>query len=439
MSLLNNRELAALIWISLLLGWALTNPEIRKSLINVLQHALTRPLIKIYAVMLAYIMAMLLLLSRIGLWDTNQLKATIVWIFSIALISLFRAKNIHKETDYFKKSVRDNINLIVVLEFIINFYNFSIWIELTLLPALTFLGMLKAFSENKQEYQPVKKLLENFFIAFGSIILIYALYRLLNGFTQFATLNNLADLYTPPLLSILFLPFPYGLSIFLAYERAFVILRRNSADDVLYTYAKRTAMHRFCLKTHALERWIDRSYIERLTSKDMVNRSIRDIYEQLTVEKNPPSVDSALGWSPYRAKDFLSEYGLTTDYYRNFGNDKWSCSSPSIDLDNSLFPNTLSYSVFGNRSVAKSLKLQLSVDSPSLKDEAMEHFTQVSKELLSKALEAEASANLRELINSEQDTNTSINGKRVSIIRKDWIHSQEGQFELTFMIAAESE
>ena len=152
MDLLNNRETAALAWALILLTWALTRAELRESFANVIKHAFADSLVKIYAAMLVYVTGMLVLLSIVGLWDVGQLKATIVWIFSITLISLFRAESIHDDPGYFKKSVRDNINLIVVLEFLVGFYSFSFFSEFILLPVVTFLGMAKVYSEGKPEY-----------------------------------------------------------------------------------------------------------------------------------------------------------------------------------------------------------------------------------------------------------------------------------------------
>ena len=274
-------------------------------------------------------------------------------------------------------------------------------------------------------------------MVFGVILLIHALYRMGAGFPQFATLGTLTDFYVPPLLSILYLPFPYGLSIYMAYERAFIPLNANCSDDKIFAYAKKSALRKFRLNTSAMRRWIDRSHHERLNSTDQVDQSIKALKDRLAYEANPPKIDSKLGWSPFSAKDFLSEYALKTGHYKNLGEEEWFCSAPPVDIDESLFPSTLAYHVSGDKDAAKSLKLRLYVNTPEHEEGAVAYFAQVSETLLSKALDAEASTNLCELISAQQDAETSIKGKRVSIKRQDWQNRQSGGFDLTFEVAVD--
>ena len=57
-----------------------------------------------------------------------------------------------------------------------------------------------------------------------------------------------------------------------------------------------------------------------ITDKQGVQDTLREVKETLKIEKNPPVITRAEGWSPFAARKFLEEYDLTTeDYHRTMG------------------------------------------------------------------------------------------------------------------------
>lgn len=424
-----------LIWSTLLMIWALTNQSIRDGLPALIRTAFTKPLTTVYATMALYVIVVVYGMNWAGLWEVSQLKPTMIWAFSIALLSTLRAHKITDDPDYFKRAVRDNINLVVVLEFILGFYTFPLAGELVLVPVITVLGAVKVFAEKKEEYRPAEKFLDGLFVVFGIFVVGNAVFKLWIGFDAFASMQTLRDFYTPPLLSFLFLPFLFALSVFLAYERVFRKLKNHSRDEATYRYARSQAVRNFLLGPRQLERWANTTFLNRLTSKDAVNESIADFKALVADEANPEDVPSHQGWSPQLAKNFLAEYGLKTGYYNRMYDDKWSASSDYLELDDGILPNSIAYYVYGNRSAAKSLKLRLNVNETNTGEAAVERFAELAEALLGKALSGEISTNLGELIRGGQSAETQIAGKFVSVGRKDWRAAKTGQYDVSLEVS----
>lgn len=431
MDLFNNREIAILIWSALLIAWALTKQSIRKAIARVFRTALTKPLVTVYGAIAAYIMAIVYGLHAAYLWDLSQLKPTIIWASSIALISAPRAHKIMDDLDYFKRAIRDNINLIIVLEFILGFYTFPLAGELILVPVTAVLGAVKVFAEGKEEYRPVEKLLDGLFFAFGLFVLGYAAYKLWIGFSEFATSQTVQDFYTPPLLSLLFLPFLFVLSVFLAYERAFLNLKRNTGNEAVWRFARWQAIRSFWFRARQMERWAHTTFLKRLSSEEEVRESIADFKALIAEEASPIEVPSDQGWSPQLAKDFLAKNGLKTGYYNRLYDDEWFSSSNYLELGDGILSNNIAYYVSGSRTAVTSLKLKLNVNEPDDEEAAIVQFVELAEVLLKNALSANVSTNLGELIRDGKLAETEIAGRVVSVRREDWHRGKTGQYDVT--------
>jgi hypothetical protein len=136
-SIFNNREIAAGIWIFLFLVWALRSVEPRAAFSKVLRAFFVKPIIISVVGMLLYIALTLAAFHKIGLWDVSSLKETIFWCFGVAFVMLMNINDVHQDEHYFRKVMLDSLKLVLVLEFIINFYVFNLGVELVLLPVLS--------------------------------------------------------------------------------------------------------------------------------------------------------------------------------------------------------------------------------------------------------------------------------------------------------------
>ena len=177
----------------------------------------------IYLTLGIYLFGTFSLLKAIGLWTSADIKDSIFWLFSVAFVLVF-SLNKAKDSKYFKEILIDTIKVIAILEFVINFYNFSLVTELILLPILIFIVMLQAFAGLGSKNAQVAKLLTNLMAIFGFGLLIYSIYQMANGYSDFFKLGTLHTFILPITLTILFLPYLHCLSLYSIYESYFIRL-----------------------------------------------------------------------------------------------------------------------------------------------------------------------------------------------------------------------
>lgn len=217
----NNREISLLIWLGILVIGALSKKAIRNPFINTLKLLIGKQFLFVYITLGIYLLGLLSFLKHIGFWSTSDLKDSIFWFISVAIVLTFNTDKA-KNSDYFKKIIRETIKIIVVLEFIINFYSFSLMTEIILLPVLSFIIMLQEFANLSPKNAGITKLLTSIISIFGIGLLIYTFYNITNDYANFFSFETLHSFFLPILLTILFLPYLYFISLYSVYESYFV-------------------------------------------------------------------------------------------------------------------------------------------------------------------------------------------------------------------------
>jgi hypothetical protein len=277
---LNNRELAITFWIVIAVIWILCYSKYRESIAGIIKAFFVWKIIIPILFMLLYICLMLICLYSIGIWRFTQTTNTILWIVGVAFVLLFKLTSTNNP-DIFKDSIRDLFKALVVLEFIINLYVFNLWIELIIFPILFVMFFMSAIADNDKEYAPVKGCL-NYVLAFiGFIFVTYAVYMMIADFRGFISFENLESFITPIMLSILILPFIYGMALYSSYESLFIRLRFYIEDESLYKYMKRKTILSFNLNLWALNRWSNKLNIFKLScDRESVDEAFKEFKKQ---------------------------------------------------------------------------------------------------------------------------------------------------------------
>lgn len=229
---LSTRELAWATWILIALTACMFSKNIRQSFADILKALFA---LKISVSLLAFFIHTALyvfILFKLGLWDISLLKDTLIWAFSFGFISLM---NINKVNDikYFKTVLLDTIKWTIAIEFIVNFFTFSLTKELIIVPILVFSAMMQAFASFKPEHKQVENLFKYILTTFGIVIFIFSLYKTVEQHSQLFTLDNLKSFLLPVFLSITFLPFMYLYNLLVKYEELWTRLDfsiRNKQD-----------------------------------------------------------------------------------------------------------------------------------------------------------------------------------------------------------------
>ena len=159
--ILNNRELALVIWVLAFIIFAVFSSkmnEVRKGIKELFKAFFARSIISIFALMIIYIGIVVFALFKVGLWESHQLKNTIIWTISVAALSLFKTNSINRDrAKFFRDLTLQNVKLVAIIQFIVGVYTFGLFIELLIVPASVLLGGMLAMAQTDKKYHFMKK------------------------------------------------------------------------------------------------------------------------------------------------------------------------------------------------------------------------------------------------------------------------------------------
>lgn len=399
MEIFSNREIAISIWLAIFLTWVFLKANLRNFLFLIIKHFFRKKILTSLAFLYSYIGLTVLCLDGLQIWDTSQIKNTIMWSIFVGMAAVYKATNNSKGLVFFKEWIIDNLKLIAVLEFIISFEVFPLSIEIILQPILMFIAFMGAFSEGKKEFTIVSKLCSVVLIVSGLSTFGYVLYGIWSHYNKFASIQTFIDFYTPIALSVCLTPFLYFLYVYSSYERIRIGIHFSTDDQKLRRYMKWKAALSFGTDIEFLDRWQRSNFLRKPVNKKDVKQSISDIKELKHIEKNPPAVDAREGWSPYEAQKFLIKYALVVgDYHRQF-NDEWGARSASLKIGTErVLGNHISYHIEGTKRAAKRLKLFLNVHYLNESKASEEKFMEIGCYLFEKISNQNITDEVRQII-----------------------------------------
>lgn len=202
--------------------------QIRTSILNVIKSALKIKILESFFLYLFYFFAIIYLFYYINWWNTDNLKDTIIWFTFSGLPIGFVVAVKKLECDFWKNLILKNLKLMVLVEFIINSFTFSLVVELFLIPFIIVITALNALSKHKIEYKPVEKLTNIILMFFGFIVLFHSLDRAIVEIHSIENMNTLKSILLPVVYSIISVPYMYILKLYVEYENDAIIRKYNN-------------------------------------------------------------------------------------------------------------------------------------------------------------------------------------------------------------------
>jgi hypothetical protein len=386
LEVLNTREWAILSWVTVIFIWLLCSKTHKLHVKNLWQVTTNSKLLRLYGIMLVYIGMEVTGLWLVQLWNIDQLKNTIVWTLTVAFLAMINVRKAQQYKAYYRETVKDLFSFAGFIEFLVGVHTLHYGVELIVVALGGLLPAMIYYASKQTKYKTTERALVKVFRALGTALFVYTLYWIGRHFTSFATTATILDFFVPLLLSILFLPFIYFLSIYMDYEIGFVGLRTALTDTELFPFAKKAAIKAFHFRSANFIRWKNSLFIHPVSTRQELLDSIAAIKATISTEKHPPIVAPTLGWSPYQAKDFLLEAGIDAGHYKDLGELGWAAMSNYIPVGDQ---NTISFYVEGTREVATSLKLVLSVTNPNAASNAHQKLIDYMRLLCRKACHKE--------------------------------------------------
>ncbi len=430
----NNRELAGAIWITVLLLLFFIRREGRKGIWGIVQAIIAPKLLILFAAFAANIAFLAWLGLRLGVWETGLLAPTVVWYFFGGLPLLARSFDAKEGTQHFRGYVKDALSGTAILEFLYVAKTFGFVVELFLVPMVTFLAMLVVFSERQKEYAKVNSLLSIILAIFVLAVIWYSISQVLDEPDTFFTTKTFRAFLLPIYFTALSIPFFYLLHCYSHIEGARIQIELKSfQSDEVKAYARKRFCLIFPLRPWFLRRAVRQFHNMPARSKEDVDKIINDILKYEREAESPPPVDPSTGWSPFLARDFLTEEGIRTgDYHPGYEGDDWWSGVSSKELDDSVFPGTANYSFSGVEGLVTQLKLRGHFMDDFVTEVALDEFSRLSQRLLARALINVDVEDAMQRLPTRQPFQ-AISGNTTIELKRERFHSGKG-FELVLEV-----
>ncbi len=210
----STRELSVLVWTSIIFMILVCKKKLRLGFVKILKIFFSKRIILPFLVMVLFILGAIILLYYLELWNKSLLKDTAFWFFGVAFVLFFTVNNAH-DIGFFKGILKESIKWLLIIEFLIGFYTFSFLTELILVPVITIIVLIQAYSKIKTEYDKVNKLATNILAGIGIIIFSFVFYKTIFNNKELFTPSTLLSFLLPVILTVLLLPFLYFLEVLL--------------------------------------------------------------------------------------------------------------------------------------------------------------------------------------------------------------------------------
>ena len=166
-----NREIAIGSWVLLIAIILLFTKPAQQFLKTSIPIYFARNLFFFYIVFLSFFGLTIYGLFIIGFWKVELLKDTIFWVFLIELPLFVKKIDKAKDSHFFAKLIKNNITLIVIIEFLLGFWTFGLVAEFIIFPVTLIFGIVFAIVERNKNYNVIKRFFIGLFLIWIIILI----------------------------------------------------------------------------------------------------------------------------------------------------------------------------------------------------------------------------------------------------------------------------
>ncbi len=217
----------------------MTHADVRRSLRGVVESTIKLVILVPLVTFAAYVGSVVLIASRLGLWNDGLAKDTAVW-FLLSGVVLFAGITRASEEGYFRRKVRGALGVGVFVEVYLNLASFPLIVEMVIQPAAFLLAGVSIVSRGENQKE-AKRAADGLLAILGLGLFVGTAIGLAGQGGDFDWGQALLTFALPVWLSLSVLPFVYFMSLYLNYDMAF---RRMSITNSqgLSPYTSRVAL-----------------------------------------------------------------------------------------------------------------------------------------------------------------------------------------------------
>lgn len=119
---MDNRELAAAVWIGVLVGGCLVNAGTRSAVLGLVRAALHPKIVLPVLLMLALALLLVRAAASLGLWVGDLIVPTVAWVVAVGLVLLFNFEHTWKTPRFLRSTASKVLGIGVFITFFTNLF-----------------------------------------------------------------------------------------------------------------------------------------------------------------------------------------------------------------------------------------------------------------------------------------------------------------------------
>jgi len=241
----------------------------------------TGPIGKILFALFLYVLLLVWLLFTLGLWKTEMLKDTAIWLTFVAGGLALQALDKGKTTIWIKKVILDSMKVSAFVAVIIDRYTFGVFAEIMLVFSLTLFGMMSIVAEYQKEKGAVKvkSLADSLQAILVIVVILNSAVRAFRDSGLFHGYSMLRNLALGSILTIMLTPFLYLIAIYSVYDLLFNrLLLGRERNPELNKWCKITLFKEYGLNLNGIVRFAERfsTKLMRVAEREDLRKLIRE-------------------------------------------------------------------------------------------------------------------------------------------------------------------
>lgn len=290
LSFFSNREWAIIVLLFLFIIYCIFDKNVRPFLNHLIKCFFVRRILIMMLISNLYIFICVLILRICGWWDFFLLKDTALYMIITSFLINIKMINVERHHP-FQEVFKDQLKMVNIILFIYNLFCFDFLIEMILILVVLLLRVLVKVASKSEDFngQRTSKFLQYILYFFYAILFVFLIHYLFYNFDNVFNHNVLKSFLLPLVLSLLYLPYLFCLSVYSSYTAWFSHIRAYSNDNRnLYLY-RRNAVIKHCMFNLKMIKYVSKHF------HTYANQTNQSFVENLKTSISKFNIENNLG------------------------------------------------------------------------------------------------------------------------------------------------
>lgn len=281
----STREIVGIFYIVLFCVYVLSKKQLRKALVQVIKCACKIKLVVPFLLLIGYAGIIVYISTSVPFWNNTYIKDVIMWVLFVGIPYCYNATSDGEKEHYFSNLFKQNIKFIVILEFFVGTFTFSIVAELILQLIITFLVLLQAVSTTKEEWEATARLLDVMLAIIGFIILGFTIKAAMGNYQEVNPIDVIVSFLIPIIFSVLFIPCAYLLALYAKYETVYMRMGFKEPKDKKVRFTRYLKVFLTCGLSYEKLCYFHKEYVKRIYAT-MKESEFEEVLDELKFRVN---------------------------------------------------------------------------------------------------------------------------------------------------------